>query len=197
MADFAKYIDTDYLSSGELLIIYGVPIVDPHRCTKPKIRDYVADSTRLADTTFRLIRFVLELLGAFQVLGWNRNNADQVEEIVIPERAPKYSIEMSAIGGRRRPDRNATNQIGLRFSGAQAKYPPYAPYIAPNLATAHRSPDNPEYRRSPSGRVGKMKGGEFPYPFPLRDWAVKGAMFTFTADLSGAFLPLAGVGGAV
>ena len=104
-----------------------------------------------------MVRCVRELFDTSLALHRNRNNAAQIEEIVIPARRANYSIDMSAIGGWLMPDQNMANRISRRFAEANDAYPPYAPYIIPDLATEPWIPDNPEYRKLDTGWVVKMR----------------------------------------
>ena len=90
---------------------------------------------------------------------------------------------MPAQEGWFRTDQNMANRIGAKVAGAKATYPPYVPYIVPDLATDHWLPANPEYRKLDTGRVAKMEGRNSPQPPPTQSWIPALLRFIFTADL--------------
>ena len=181
-AEFANYIDTDICAVDELLVRYGIPTVDALRAAKPKIMDYIPGTMRLGDISFKLIHLVLELFGTFPAFQRNRTNVYQIEEIVTPSRLAKYPIDMSALGGWPRPDKNMDSRLIMRFSEPNATYPPYVPYIVPNLATESWRPDNLEYRPLASGWNAEMKETHFSQPMPIRAPILTRLGFIPTAD---------------
>ena len=190
--EFAKRIDTDFIDLASLLVSYGLPTLDAIRSAIPKIRDYITDTMRLGDTQFRLMQLFLELFDTFPALHRNRSNAAQIEAIVIPARPAKYSIDMSALGGWPRPEQHMKNQISHRLYEAEATYPPYAPYIIPDVATEPWVRANPEYRKLDTGRIAKMRGKKFTKHPPIQAWALARIRFIPTPDLRGEFAPFGG-----
>ena len=144
----------------------------------------------MKDTHFKRIRFILELFDSFPALRRNQDKGSQMEEIVIPPKLDKYSIDMSSRGGWFRPCQNMANKISVRFADAKATYPPYPPYTIPDPASGPWLPDNPEYRRRlPAGRNAKTQEGNTTQPLPTQEWILNRSRFIITADFCRARQP--------
>ena len=120
------------------------------------------------------------------------------DEVVFPAMIPEYKADFSCLGGFLKPNQLMANYVSKELAKGRLQVPPYAPYIAADVAAAPWPVPTAEHTNAlAKWEFGRATAGQAkaarPQPLPLNAWVLYRVRFMFTSDICEAWRSFGGI----
>ena len=185
--------------AAETLVRYRLSSLSTIRHTERDARrlflSEVRDKARKSSPELQLLTQLFTHFAPVMVRQRPNAKGPAFEELVIPQKLPRYTANLSGLGGFLKPNQPMANYISKEIAVGKLKVPSYTPYIVPNPAEAPWPVPSAEHRTALAkwGSNRQASRSANPQALPLNAWLLYQLRFIFAADLCGAWATFGGL----